>query len=243
MNSTQQPPELEDRLRHTLRTVAATVTDESLAVTAPTAASAARKRRRAWHIGIGVGAVAVPLAFAAAAVVNEGPEYVDAIPPEQIVASGEVDGSRYLLIESDRTGECGEPYEGVELVEEDENLFGSEWNTTGYQYGEQVTKRCDGRLESVNDTTRYLKNPTLFNHSGARVGDSLIWIYAVHPDVDTVRITSGDYTKDLDVYAVDGAGYASWEIPTDLERFTSELIIDGQVVPGSRLERSIPELP
>ncbi len=100
--------------------------------------------------------------------VNEGPEYVDAIPPEQIVTSGEVDGSRYLLIESDRTGECGEPYEGVELVEEDENLLGSEWNTTGYQYGEQVTKRCEWRHEPANDTTRYLKNPSLFDQSAPR---------------------------------------------------------------------------
>ncbi len=61
--------------------------------------------------------------------------------------------------------------------------------------------------------------------------------------MDTVRITSGDYTKDLDIYTVDGAGYAPWEIPTDLERFTSELIIDGQVVPGTRLERRTPEVP
>ena len=150
--------------------------------------------------------------------------------------TGSVDGSRYLLVESDRTNECGDPVTGVELVEERKNLLGSEWNTSGHEYGEYTETTCG----YVIDTTRYLKNPALFDDSGAKVGDSFVWVYAVHPDVDAVRITSGDYTKDLKVYEVDGAGYAPFEIPDDLDEYTSELLIDGQVVPGSREEQSVP---
>lgn len=55
-----------------------------------------------------------------------------------------------------------------------------------------------------------------------------------------MRITSGDYTKDLTVYEVDGAGYAPFEIPKDMGEYTSELVIDGQVVPGSGETREVP---
>ena len=239
MNPTQHAPDIERRLRHTLHTVAETVTEHSHA-SEDVPAPARRKRAGRWRIA-GIGAVAIPLAVVAGAAVNEGPEYVDAISAERVVASGSVDGSRYLLIETDRTGECGEPMTGVELVEEDENLFGGEWNTSGYQYGEYVSKRCNGRREPVVDATRYLNNPALFDQSGAQVGDSFVWVYSVHPDVEAVRVTAGDYSTDLKVYPVDGAGYAPWEMPTDLERFTSELIIDGRPVPGSRLERRAPQ--
>ena len=36
---------------------------------------------------------------------HEGSEYVDTIPRSDVVLSGSVDGSRYLLVESHRTGE------------------------------------------------------------------------------------------------------------------------------------------
>ena len=227
MNDTYNRHDIERRLRDTLHTVADTLTEDAFA-TSPQQASVRGSHRRR-RIALGVGALAVPLALAAAAFVQEGPEYVDAIAPERIVSTGSVDGSRYLLIESDRTDSCGDPVSGVELVEERKNLLGSEWNTTGHEYGEYTMHDCG----FVNDPLRYLKDPALFNDSGAEVGDSLVWVYAVHPDVDTVRITSGDYTKDLRVYEVDGAGYAPFEIPEDMNEYTSELLIDGQVVPGS----------
>ena len=172
----------------------------------------------------------------AGAYVQDGPEYVDTIAPDRIVASGSVDGSRYLLVESERTDECGNPVTGVELVEEDENLLGSEWNTSGYEYGEMVERSCG----YVNDATRYLADPSLFSDSGVEVGDSFVWVYAVHPDVDTVRITSGDFTEYLRVHEVDGAGYAPFEVPADLDSYTSELLIDGQPVPGSVEEQQVP---
>ena len=233
MNGTQTPETIEQRLRHTLHSVAGTVTEDAFATTTPSAVT--RKPHHRRRIAAGVGAVAIPLALAASAFIRQGPEYVDTIPPESIVMTGSVDGSRYLLVESDRTNECGDPVTGVELVEERKNLLGSEWNTTGHEYGEYTDTECG----YVIDTTRYLKNPALFGDSGSEVGDSFVWVYAVHPDVDAVRITSGDYTKDLKVYEVDGAGYAPFEIPKDMNEYTSELLINGQVVPGSQEERQL----
>jgi len=232
MNDTENPQTVEQRVRHTLHTVAATVTEDGFA--AERQPTVTRRRRRMRRIAVGAGAVAITLAVAASAFVHKGPEYVDTIPKARIVMTGSADGSRYLLIESDRTDKCGKPIPGVELVEERKNLLGSEWDTTGYHYGDEVGTSC-----SSIDTSRYLRNPALFNASGARVGDSFVWVYAVHPEVDTVRITSGDYTKDLKVYEVDGAGYAPFEIPKDMDQYTSELVIDGHVVPGSKRVREV----
>lgn len=234
MNDTQNPTTIEQRVHHALHAVAETLTEDAFPTTSQTTIT--RKPDRWRRIALGVGAVAIPLALAAAAIVRAGPEYVDTIPPQDIVMRGSVDGSRYLLIESDRTDECGHPVTGVELVEEKKNLLGSEWNTTRYEYGEPTETHCG----YVNDTSRYLKNPALFNASGAEVGDSFVWVYAVHPDVTAVRITSGEYTKDLKVYEVDGAGYAPFEIPKNMAEYTSELLIDGLVVPGSEQERKVP---
>ena len=235
MNDLQSPEAVEQRVRIALNTVAGTVTEERFAT--PPGPTVGRKPSRKRRIALGVSALTlIPVGFAAAAVVNQGPEYVDTISPERIVMTGSVDGSRYLLVETERTDECGQPVTGVELVEEKENLIGSEWNTSAYEYGEHIDKRCAGRLNTVIDASRYLKNPALFNDSGAMVGDSFLWVYSVHPDVDAVRITSGDYAEDLTIYAVDGAGYAPFEVPKDVAEYTSELIVDGRVVPGSKDE-------
>ena len=232
MNEPRNSDGIDQRLRHDLQVVAATVTG-----TAPAArADEPRKPRRRRLLLLGAGAVVVVPLVAAAAIVRDGPEYVDTIPPSSIVMEGSVDGSRYLLVESRRTGECGRPVTGVELVEERENLLGSEWNTTGYEYGEMVETDCG----YVNDTSRYLEDPALFVDSGTEVGDSFVWVYAVHPDVTGVRITSGDYTETLTVYEVDGAGYAPFEVPAGMDEYTSELLIDDQVVPGSEEVQRLP---
>jgi hypothetical protein len=231
---TRDPGDVETRLRRDLGVVAGTLGAEHFGAPARRPVPAGSRRRR--RLALGVGAIAVPAALAAGALVQEGPEYVDTIDPDRIVVTGSVDGSRYLLVESDRTDACGNPVTGVELVEEDENLLGSEWNTSGYEYGEMVERACG----SVNDVSRFLEDPSLFTDSGVEVGDSFVWVYAVHPDVDTVRITSGDFTEDLRVHQVDGAGYAPFEIPKGMDSYTSELVIDGQPVPGSVAEQQVP---
>ncbi len=232
MTRTVQSDDIEQRVRHTLHTVAATVTETELSAAARSTAT--RRPRRRWRIGLGIGAVAIPLTMAAAAFVHQGPEYVDTIPKSDIIATGSVDGSRYLLIEASRTDQCGQPVTGVELVEEKENLIGSEWNTIGVQYGEPTA--CSPGVA----TDRYLKDPALYDDSGTTVGDSFVWLWAVHPDVTAVRITADDYTKDLPVYRVDGAGYALFEIPENLHEYTAELLVNGQVVPGSVEEHDSP---
>lgn len=237
MNDIQNPESLEKRLRHALRTVADSVTEDDLP--AKTRTSVVRRPQRRRRIAVGVGLIAVPVMLVtgtAAAIVRQGPEYVDTIPPQDVVMRGSVDGSRYLLIESGRTDACGQPVTGVELVEEKKNILGSEWSTTGHEYGEHTETDCG----HVNDTARYLKDPALFNDSGAEVGDTFVWVYAVHPDVTAVRITAGGATTDLEVYEVDGAGYAAFEIPRAMNEYTSELLIDGRPVPGSEEVQQVP---
>jgi hypothetical protein len=224
--------EVEERVRRTLTTVAATLTEGSVGSTAATRRPLRSGRR--WRIGLGIGVVAVPLAFAAAAFVHRGPEYVDTIPPEDIIVTGSVDGSRYLLIETRRTDECGDPVTGVELVEERENLIGSEWSTIGTAYGEP--NACG----NVTVTDRYLADPALYEDSGTTVGDSFVWLWAVHPEVTAVRITADDYTEELRVHQVDGAGYALFEIPQDMHEYTAELLVDGRVVPRATEEQTVP---
>lgn len=236
MTTTLNTEELEQRVRHALATVAATVTEESVGSSARS--RQARRLKRRWRIGLGIGVAAIPLTLAASSLVHRGPEYVDTIPREDIIITGSVDGSRYLLRETRRTDKCGQPVTGVELVEEKKNLIGSEWNTTGAEYGEpnELSDAC-GRATAID---RYLADPALYNDGGAEVGDSFVWLWAVHPDVTTVRITAEDYTKDLPVYPVDGAGYALFEIPEDTHEYTAELLISGQVVPGSAEEHTVP---
>ncbi|MDQ4052895.1 MAG: hypothetical protein M3237_09360 [Actinomycetota bacterium] len=216
-------PQLDQHLRHVLQTVASTVTAEEDAVPAPDSHGRTSHRRR--RIGLVIGVAAVPVALAAGAYLRSGPEYVDQIPPESIIVEGSVDGSEYLLAENRRT-ECGAPAKGVELVAKSENLLGSEWSTVGAEYGERID---DCRV----DTERYLANPALFNDGGTDVGDSVVWMWAVHPDVTRIRITTSDDVETLPVYPVDGAGYALFEVPQDVDSYTAELLIGGDVVPGS----------
>ena len=215
--------ELDQHLRHVLQTVANTVTAEQS--TAPAGRPNGRPDHRRRRIGLFIGAASIPVALAAGAFLKAGPEYVDQIPRESIIVEGSVGGSEYLLVETRRTA-CGQPVKGVELVEEKENLLGSEWNTIGSEYGERVG-------ECRVDTKRYLANPALFNDGGTEVGDSLVWIWAVHPDVTGVRITTSADVEDLPVHTVDGAGYALFEVPNNVEMYTAELLINGEVVSGS----------
>jgi hypothetical protein len=230
MTKTLNTAEVEQRIRRALSSVAATLTEDSVESSTPPRRS--RRSSRRWRIGLGIGAVAIPIALAAGAFYKSGPEYVDTIPPNDIIVAGSVDGSRYLLIQKQRTDNCGQPVTTVELLEEKENLLGSEWNTVGNEYGEMT--------ECWLDTSRYLADPSLHNSGGTAVGDSFVWLFAVHPSVTAVRITSEDYSQDLTVHKVNGAGHAVFEIPEDLREYTSELLVDGESVPGSLESHTVP---
>jgi hypothetical protein len=215
--------DLETRLRHDLGVVADAVRAEPVAK---------RPRRRRRWLAVGAGVVVVPVLATAAALVRTGPEYVDAIPPETIIMRGDIDGDAYLMVETRRENNCGQPVTGVEIVEEDENLLGSEWNTTGAEYADVGGCRPD--------TSTWLADPSLSSNSGTEVGDSLLWVWAVHPDVTSVRITTDDGVVDLAPYPVDGAGYALYEMPKDLETYTYELMIGDEPVPGTLEEKRGP---
>jgi len=224
---------LEDRIRHTLLTVAETVTETPApqGAPAPTPPRTRRRKLRNWSL-IG-GAVAVPVMLAAGAYVQSGPEYVTTIPEDQIVVRGALDGDKYLLIEA-RNQDCR--HHGVEFLEEDENLLGSEWNTIGANYGQ-----AGGDDGCYAHNAKWLANPALYEDGGTEVGDSFVWLWAVHPDVTAVRITTDDGSEDLPIHTVDGAGYALYEIPEGVDEYTAELMIGDQVVPGATEEQVVPQ--
>lgn len=221
MTTTHDP--LEDRIRHTLRTVAET------ADLAPDSRPSPARRRRRWPFAVAVLSIGAPVTLAAAAVVRQGPEYVDAIPPSTILVDDDIDGDRYLVVESRRTDRCGEPTEGVELLRTSRNLIGSEWDMVLVEYGPYRGADCG------TDPSAWRDDPARYSDGGLEVGDSFVWHWAVHPDVARVRLSvDGEVVDEVRPLAVDGAGFAFWEVPDGvaLHAWTTELVIDGQVVPG-----------
>ena len=228
-------PELDQHLRRTLQAIAATVDEQT-----PAASRSRRCRARPVIVGLAAVAVAVPLA--AAAVVGLGPEYVDTMPPDDVVVAGDVDGRRYWLVQSFHTDACGLPVPGVELVLEESNLIGREWNTAGISYGEPRAPGSGGRTEGCGyDVSAAMRNPAVSYSGGIFSGDTFLQMYAVHPDVSAVRVTIGGSSQVVAVHPVDGAGYAVFEVPPDAATYTVELLVDGTVVPGSTTTRDVPD--
>lgn len=226
--------ELDQRLRQTLRAVAATVEGES-------SAAPRRRRRPGRRTVVALGAAVVTLPLAAAAIIGIGPEYVDELPPDHVVVAGSVDGNRYWMVEAFHKNECGQPEPGVELVVEHSNLVGREWNTLGLSYGEP---RMSGGSPDAGwcgyDVSAALADPALSYAGGTFVGDTFVRVMAVHPDVTAVRLSVREVTEDITVHPVDGAGYAAVEVPADSAAYTVELLVDGEVVPGSRQRLHVP---
>jgi len=73
------------------------------------------------------------------------------------------------------------------------------------------------------------------------VGDTFLLLYAVHPDVTAVRVTTDSATQEVEVHRLNGAGYAVFEVPPETTQYNVELLIDGDVVPGSTQTRAVPE--
>ncbi|MGI8900104.1 MAG: hypothetical protein ACR2HA_04095 [Nocardioides sp.] len=74
--------ELDQRLRRTLRAVADTV--ETVETEPAAVANRPRSGRRALF---GLGAVAIAVPLAAGAIIRIGPEYVDKIPPDDVIVA------------------------------------------------------------------------------------------------------------------------------------------------------------
>lgn len=224
-------PELDEHLRRTLRAVAATVGEPV------TPARKRRPARRRALVGLGAAAIALPLA--AGAILGIGPEYVDDLPPDHVVMAGRVDGTRYWMVESFHTDNCGDPATGVEIVAEDANILGREWSTVGVTYGDP--EPLDAGDPCAYDVSTALADPALSYSSGVFVGDALLWVGAVHPDVTAVRATIDGAAQEVPVHLLDGAGYYVVEVPPDTTTYRVELLIGGEVVPGSKQTRTFPE--
>ena len=227
-------PDLDQHLRRTLRAVAASVEVHPRPLQAATTASPPARwkaRRRALLALVAAGTAAVT----AAAVVRSGPEYVDHLPPDGVILTGKADGLRYWMVESFHDDNCGRPFTGVEVVAEDRNLIGQEWDTTGYGYGEVGRNGCG------YDATAALADPARSFSGGTFVGDAFVAVYAVHPDVDAVRLTVGGSGRDIAVHRVDGAGYALLELPPGTTDYTVSLLDGDSVVPGSTDEKTVPD--
>lgn len=229
MTTLDHDPELDQRLRRTLAAVAATVDEDLSPVRKP------RRRHRRLAIAAGATIAAVPLA--AGAWVQFGPEYVDRIPPANPIISGSLDGERYWVVDSFHTDSCDQPMPGVELIIEESNILGQEWNTHGVAYGEPGTDDCGLRQPADPSATYYYD-------AGSQVGGGMVWMGALHPDVDQVRIAlGGGDAFDADVFAHEGDSYYVLEVPPGTDSWTIDYLIDGQVVTppaGDSREHGVP---
>ena len=226
--------ELDQHLRRTLAAVADTVHEGPAHDSVPVPHRSRRRRR--LLIGAGVTIAAIPLA--AAAVVRFGPEYVDRISPANPILSGSLDGERYWVVDGREIPRCEGFPSGVELIAEEHNVVGQEWNTFGYFFGEPTKDGCAPRL--ADDPPEY----TYYSDGGSMVGDGMLWMGALHPDVDEVRADLGSEPFDVKTFEHEGTSYYLLEVPPGTTTFTVEYLVDGQVVTppsGERAEHVLPD--
>jgi hypothetical protein len=224
--------ELDQHLRRTLAAVADTVHEEP--GRAPAATS--RSRRRRLLVAAGVSIAAVPLA--AAAVVNFGPEYVDEIPPPDPIISGSIDGERYWVVDGRVPDRCEGSPSGIELIAEENNLVGREWNTSGAFFGEPTVNGC------APTQGQGLPEDSYYSDGGIVVGDGMLWMGELHPDVDEVRADLGSESVDVETFEHEGGRYYLLEVPPGTTTFTVEYVVDGQVLAapsGERAEHVLPD--
>lgn len=220
--------ELDQRLRRTFSAVAATVDTDPV----PWAVQPQRRRRR-WVIGAGIAVVAVPLA--AAATIGFGPEHVDRIPPENPLLSGTLDGERYWVVDAFHTDTCDRPMDGVELLIQESNIVGQEWNTVGYQ--PSGDGRC-GTLTLPDDPSS-----AYYLDGGSTIGDAMLWLGVVPEDIDEVRATADGDPVDVRLLPHEGAEYFVVEVPPGTVGFTVDFVAGGEVVappPDESREHVVP---
>jgi hypothetical protein len=213
--------ELDQHLRRTLAAIAATVHE------APErdVASVPRRSRRRRRLLMGAGVTIATIPLAAAAVVRFGPEYVDRIPPANPIISGSLDGERYWVVDGREIPRCERFPSGVELIAEEDNIVGQEWNTFGYFFGEPTTDGCAPRL--ADDPPEF----TYYSDGGSLVGDGMLWMGALHPDVDQVRVSlSGGEPFDAETFEHEGGAYFVLEVPPGTATFTVDYLVDGKVL-------------
>lgn len=222
--------ELDQHLRRTLAAIAASVQEGPAHDSVP-AAGPSRRRRRVL-IGAGVTIAAIPLA--AAAVVRFGPEYVDRVPPANPIISGSLDGERYWVVDGREIPRvvdgreiprCEGSPSGIEVLAEQDNIVGQEWNTVGYFFGEPTADGCAPR--STDEPPEH----TYYSDGGSMIGDGMLWAGALHPDVDEVRVSlDGDEPFDTETFEHEGGTFYVLEIPPGTTTFTVDYLVNGELV-------------
>jgi hypothetical protein len=225
---------LDERLRRTLAAVAATVHEEPAMGPAP--APARPRRRRRLLVGVGVTIAAIPLA--AAALVRFGPEYVDRIPPPNPIISGSIDGERYWVVDGRENPRCAGAPSGIELIAEEHNIVGQEWSTIGSVFGAPTANGC------AQVRTDEPPSHTYYSDGGLVVGEGMLWLGALHPDVDEVLVSLDQGEPfDAETFEHEGGTYFLLEVPPDTATFTVGYLVDGEVVgppAGERSEHVVP---
>jgi hypothetical protein len=221
--------ELDEHLRRTLAAVAATVHEDPTADSGPEPGRSRLRRR--LLMGAGVTIAAIPLA--AAAVVQFGPEYVDRIPPANPIISGSLDGERYWIVDGRNSPHCAGFPSGIELIAEENNIVDQEWNTSGAFFGGSTRHGCQTLRIDVPPEYTYDKD------GGMRVGDGMLWMGALHPDVDEVRVSlDGGEPFDAKTFEHEGRIYYVQEVPPDTAMFTIEYLVDGEALTPLHGERA-----
>lgn len=219
--------DLDDRLRRMLSAVAARVEDTAADATAP---SNQKRSPVGRATAVVVAAAGLTVSLAAAAVILNGSEYVDRIPPAGAIASVTLDGETTWMVDAFHPDGCGGTTPGVELIAESRNRVGGEWDSIGVMYGDYRFGTC--RL----DRSAWLSDPARYDVTGNHDRSGWTLVAAVHPQTTAVRVTLDGETRLLPVHVRDGGGFALFAVPSDVRTATTELVRGDETVPGSRRE-------
>jgi hypothetical protein len=264
-------PLLDERVRRTLHAVAATVTEPAPAGAAFEPAPDAYPPARAGRTG-GRRAVKRPLRLAAvllaialpvtAGAYLLGSEYVDQIPPRNAMVADDAHGERYWMIPGRVRDDCGQRASAVELVIEEDNSVGQEWNTMGIQYGDPIVEWVGtpepvpsdpGALQGMSlrcgtDESAWLADPTRIVRSWQPLGSDRVFLIGTHPRATAIRVAASDGTA-LTVPTMPlpdrptGPRYAALDVPAAATAVVVTLLDErGEPIPGSEqdlLERRV----
>ncbi len=189
------------RVTAALTAIAETVTEHEATPDGPAApplqgptTPRGRSRRASRAAALTVLAAAT-LSVAAAAYVRVGPEFVDKLPPKDVMQQGTVDGDTYFMVPSFHTDICGRPMPGVEIVTASRNAVGGEWDTSGMSYGGKDP--VDGCVPPADPAAPTDTEPTRYDLGFSRAGadEDRAWLGAigVHPQVTELDVTVPGY--------------------------------------------------
>lgn len=248
----QVTSDLDGRLRHTLHTIA-TAMPESTTAPAKAAGDRARGRIRR-RIALALAALAIPLTAAGYVL---GSEYVNQIPPKNPLVSGDAHGKPYWMIPGRVSDDCGQPVSGVELVVEDWNTVGKEWDTIGVGYGDPIVQHIGapsplpgGGWQGLakycgRDESAWLADPARFESSHVKIANDRIYLVGVHPSVKSIRVTTAAGTETIATVPTparpDGPRYTAFDVPEDSTSIVMTLLdTSGHAIPGAESDVAEP---